>query len=240
MKVFSIVGTDTEIGKTHATVEILNYLNNNCRAFAIKPIAAGLDKIDGKLINEDVYRIASANHSIISNEIISPLQFELAIAPHIAAQYQQAKLNKHLVINKIQSSIDSIKNINVLHNKYSSSMNKKPPDYILIEGVGGIMVPLNESETYLNVLQQLKHPVILVVGMKLGCLNHALLTYNMLKTHNVQIEGWIANCITPNMPYLKENIEYLERAIRSPLLATIPYNNKIEITPKFKEIFSCT
>lgn len=238
MKIFSIVGTDTEIGKTHATVEIINYLNDKSyKAFALKPIAAGLDKINGKLINDDVYRIASANHSPIPENIISPLQFKLAIAPHIAAQYQQAKLNTPLVINKIQSSIDSIKNLNTLH--HSTSINKKPADYILIEGVGGIMVPLNESETYLNVLQQLKHPVILVVGMKLGCLNHALLTYSTLTTHNVQVDGWIANCITPNMPYLKENIEYLERAIRSPLLATIPYKNKIETTTKFKEIFSC-
>lgn len=223
MKIFSIVGTDTEIGKTYATVEILNYLNNNNhKAIALKPIAAGLDNINGKLINEDVYRISSANHSYIPNEIISPLQLKLAIAPHIAAQYQQVELNTKMTIEKIKISINAIKDSS---------------DYILIEGIGGIMVPLNQSETYINVLEKLSHPVILVIGMKLGCLNHALLTYNALLANNIEVLGWIANCIAPNMPYLSENIKYLEQSIKYPLIAIIPHNNKMEITPNFKKVF---
>lgn len=226
MKIFSIVGTDTEIGKTHTTVEILNYLNsNNFKAAALKPIAAGLEEINDKLINTDIYRISSANHSYISDEIISPLQFKLAIAPHIAAQKQQVELNTKMTIEKIRTSINAIKNSS---------------DYIFIEGVGGIMVPLNQSETYLNILQELPHPVILVVGMKLGCLNHALLTYNTLINSGVKVAGWIANCIVPNMPYLSENLEYLEQTFETPLLAIIPYKNKMKITMKFNEVFHIT
>jgi dethiobiotin synthetase len=225
MKIFSILGTDTEIGKTHTTVAILNYLNkNNFHAYGLKPIVAGLTEINGQLINEDTYKIAAANSSPLPYNIISPLQLKLAIAPHIAANYQQLELNVKAVIQNIQNSINII---------------AQDANHILIEGIGGIMVPLNKTASYLDILQELPHPVILVVGMKLGCLNHALLSYNTLLANNITVAGWVANCITPEMPYFMENLEYLKNYFKSPLLAIIPHNAKMVITTQFMEILLC-
>ena len=95
-------------------------------------------------------------------------------------------------------------------------------DYLFIEGVGGVMVPLNQDETYLDLLQLSPYPIILVVGMKLGCLNHALLTAAVLKQRGLKFVGWIANQIDPQMEYYSQNIDYLSQALDAPLLAEIP------------------
>ena len=108
---------------------------------------------------------------------------------------------------------------------------------MLIEGCGGLLVPLNNNETFLNLLSAWNYPVILVVGMRLGCLNHALLTYKCLLANNIQVLGWVANCIDPNMPQLLANIDYLTQAIKSPLIGTAKYGENLKPNDTFYEIF---
>ena len=105
---------------------------------------------------------------------------------------------------------------------------------LLIEGVGGIMTPLNDTETYIDLLQAWQYPIVLVVGMKLGCLNHALLTVRALAGLN--LVGWIANCGQPSMLVLQENLTYLEKILPVPLLATIPYQASIQVTDYFNKV----
>lgn len=224
-KIFSIVGTDTEIGKTYVTVEILNYLQKHSfSASALKPISAGITPTKDGMINEDVFKLSVASSVKLPSKLISPLALELPIAPHIAAKCENIMLNVNAVITKIKPALNLL---------------EKESAYILIEGVGGIMVPLNANETYVDVLQAWQYPLILVVGMKLGCLNHTLLTYTTLLQHNINIVGWVANCIIEDMPYLDENIKFLKNYLKAPLLGIVAYDANITVTPEFKKVFRC-
>ena len=222
-KIFSIVGTDTGIGKTYVTVEILNYLNSNgFNASALKPISAGLiQSINGVVVNEDVEKLFQASKTKLPYTQISPISLQLPIAPHIAAKIENIDLNVNNIIAKTEESIQIL---------------SKTEDYILIEGVGGIMVPLNNTETYIDLLKTWQHQVILVVGVKLGCLNHTLLTIATLLEKSINVVGWIANCISEDMPYLKENVEYLSQKLTMPLLGVVAHNAAIIFTADFKNI----
>ncbi len=224
MQIFNIVGTDTEIGKTYATCAIINWLANfNYQISAIKPIASGLCHTDFGLMNEDVYQLQNASTFKLPWTIANPFSFSEAIAPHIAARNQNRELHAQEVYKSIKKEIDHYKNL----------------DYLFIEGAGGVMLPLNETETYLDILGQLQLPIILVVGIKLGCLNHSLLSETVLNLHELPLIGWIANQIDPDMPYFEENLDYLIKRISVPLLATICYASALEPTTHFKEIFKC-
>jgi dethiobiotin synthetase len=110
-------------------------------------------------------------------------------------------------------------------------------DFMLVEGAGGLLTPLNSTETYIDLLNNLNYPVILVVGMKLGCLNHAQLTYQCLSQHKLNIAGWIANIIEPEMAYLEENIYYLTHKLPIPLLARVPYKGLLQPTDHLTNLF---
>lgn len=225
-KIFSIVGTDTEIGKTYVTVEILNYLNSHgFRASALKPISAGVVESKTGRVNEDVEKLHLASNAQLSYPEISPLSLQLAIAPHIAAKIENIDLNVQNVITKTEQPLQII---------------SRTQDYILIEGVGGVMVPLNATETYLDLLKSWQHPVILVVGVKLGCLNHALLTMTILREANINVVGWVANCLIPDMPYLEANIEFLRDKLNCPLLGIVSYETIIAVTPGFRNVLQCS
>lgn len=221
-KVFNIIGTDTEIGKTHACCEILDYLNTHTQitAVALKPIASGVEDSEYGFINSDVLRLFKANQKKLSFAQICPISLNQAIAPHIAAQ-----------IDNVELSIDKISNTT------KQIIKQCPAEVVLIEGVGGIMVPLNFTETYLDLLDKFNYPVILVVGMKLGCLNHALLTIHALNSRNIPLAGWIANCITPNMPSLEDNIVYLSQKLPTPLIGIITHQKSIELNNNFSQLF---
>lgn len=254
-KIFSIVGTDTEIGKTYVTVEILNYLNKHrFSASALKPISAGVNEFtqhnsDGLLqtnqirqigltkqhskklkrisimVNEDVAKLHLASNKKLPYAQISPFSFLEPIAPHITAKIEKIGLNVNSIIRETQKSIQIL---------------SETEDYILIEGVGGIMVPLNLQETYIDLLKGWQHQVILVVGMKLGCLNHALITAATLIENNINVVGWVANCIDKDMLYLEENIEYLTQKLTMPLLGIVLHEATIIVNDDFKKIFACS
>lgn len=199
MKRFFITGTDTDCGKTYIASCLINYFSS---AVAIKPVASGCMEIENKLVSSDAQNLQKNN---ISLDVINPWRFKLPVSPHIAAYREGGCL-----------SITEIA-------KYCLNLQLDGIEKLFIEGAGGLMVPLNEHETWIDFLQITKIPVILVVGMKLGCINHALLTETVLRANNIQCAGWIANCIDPNMQELSANIATLSQKLTSPLLAKVPF-----------------
>lgn len=208
MKTFFITGTDTDCGKTYVTCQILDYLKHlEKRGIAIKPVASGCIEKNGQLISEDVQRLQK--HNINFDYPINNWKFRLPISPHLAAKAEDTELSIQEVAAFCQQDY------------------YKTLDYLLIEGAGGLLVPLNDDETWLDFLKITELSVILVVGMKLGCINHALLTTSILQAHNIPFSGWIANCLDKDMLALSENIATLSDRISVPLLATIPFQGKL-------------
>ncbi|MBL7479284.1 dethiobiotin synthase [Legionella bononiensis] len=204
MKRYFITGTDTDCGKTFVTGKLVEYFSN---AVAIKPIASGCSVVMDQLINSDAQHLMQ--NSPLSMDQINPWRFPLPVSPHLAAQDVGVVLDIHELSD------------------YCLSLEVKEADIMFIEGAGGLMVPLNHSETWIEFLKASEIPVIFVVGMQLGCINHALLTGLALKTHHIECAGWIANCLDPDMLLLDENIETLKNLLEYPLLATLPFGSEL-------------
>ncbi|MFN7097813.1 MAG: dethiobiotin synthase [Gammaproteobacteria bacterium] len=210
MKLF-ITGTDTNIGKTYVSCGILKWLNNaGFSTIALKPLASGCQQTHAGLINEDACALQAAASIYMPLSRINPLAFEPPVAPHIPAEQHNIQLTANLIVQQCQTTLAT------------------QADYYVIEGVGGWLMPINTKETMADVALQLQAKIILVVGMRLGCLNHALLTYQAIKQKNCSIVGWIANCIETNMLYQAENIAMLQQQIAAPLLGIIPYGATVE------------
>lgn len=209
MNTYFITGTDTDCGKTYVTCQLLSYLQRHQqRALAIKPVASGCSlQKNGQLQSEDVLRLQSYNYD--KTKSICGWQFAPPISPHLAAKKAKTTL-----------SAQAIKDF-CLHKQFSEY------DYLLIEGAGGLLVPLNEKETWLDFLALMQVGIILVVGMRLGSLNHALLTDEVIVANKLPYVGWIANCIDNTMLELEENIATLSSRMKRPLLASIAYQSEI-------------
>ncbi|MFI4919005.1 MAG: dethiobiotin synthase [Legionellales bacterium] len=204
MKRYFITGTDTDCGKTYVTTKLLQAVPNSS---AIKPVASGCIELNHALVSSDAQQIQQ--HCNLSLDQINPWRFKAPASPHIAAREAGTNL-----------SISELAN-------YCLSFQPSGIETLFIEGAGGLIVPLNEEETWIDFLILTQIPVIIVVGMKLGCINHALLTATALKANAIQCAGWIANCIDPNMAYLVENTKTLVTKLQCPLLATINYDGGI-------------
>jgi len=200
-----ILGTDTDCGKTEATCFWLREAHKAHRSvLALKPVASGWEQQGGDYFNTDVQRL-SALQSLPSDLDICPWKLPLPIAPHLAAEAVGVTLSAQEISQFcLQARFDGY-------------------DEVVIEGAGGLMVPLNQHETWIDVLIAGKFSVILVVGMRLGCINHACLTAEVLKKHHIPCEGWIANCLDPNFLKCEENIATLQHWLQMPLLMRIPY-----------------
>lgn len=209
-KTYFVTGTDTEIGKTFTTSLILKVLAaNGYRVVGLKPIASDsyycqIGSYSG-LVNDDAKQILLASNIDLSYPEVNPVVFEQAIAPHIAAAEQAVSLNC----------------------KQLTQLVKIPDaDLCLIEGAGGWLTPLNQTETYADWVIQQGYEVILVVGMKLGCLNHAQLTAQAIRAKGVKIKGWVANQLESDMQVYQQNLEWLKSYFNEPLLAEIKYQQK--------------
>lgn len=211
MKRFFITGTDTDCGKTYVTSQLIKHFP---KAIAIKPVGSGCTEVGGKLISSDAQELVKNNG--LNVDLINPWRFELPVSPHIAAEKEDKPI--HLT--------DLV--------EFCKQFEVPEMDTLFIEGAGGLLVPLNNEQTWVDFLKLSKTPVIVVVGMKLGCINHALLTVSVLKAHNLACVGWIANCLDPNMLVLEENIETLSRLIDAPLMARVPYRGAIQLKDKEK------
>lgn len=212
-KTFFIAGTDTDVGKTLIAAGLLVAAKNHgLSTSALKPIAAGCEKTDAGLRNSDALILQSVITQPVAYEQINPIALEAAIAPHIAAQQEKRVLSADRIVGFCRGSLNQA-------------------DFTLIEGAGGWRVPLNPQETMADVAKLLRLPVILVVGMRLGCISHALLTVEAIRNDGLQLAGWVANCIDVDMPVLQENIQSLAARIPAPCLGVVPRLDKAD--PEF-------
>ncbi len=206
-----IAGTDTNVGKTYISVGLLEeFTKIGLATLGMKPLASGGYKENDTLINQDAVDLIKASSIQLDYQLVNPFVFEQAIAPHIAAKQENCYLTK----KKIEQAILRVLSI-------SSNVT-------IIEGVGGWCTPINEDELMSDVITSMKLPVILVVGLKLGCLNHSILTALAIKEAKLPFIGWIGNCIDPYMQAMSENIESLKSLIPSPCLGIVPYSNKLD------------
>lgn len=202
-QIFFIAGTDTDAGKTHIACQLLRAAQQRgLRTLSLKPLAAGAENAVESLRNSDALMLQQASTLQLPYADINPFCFAEAIAPHIAAEKNGARLSAKEIAQRVHQVLNTV-----------------DFDYALIEGAGGWRVPLNETETLADVVKLLNLPVILVVGMKLGCLNHALLTAEAIKTDGVTLHSWVANDFGKPMPYWAENIAALEQKIPAPRIA---------------------
>jgi dethiobiotin synthetase len=199
-----VTGTDTEIGKTLVASALVHWqAQQGWRVAAMKPIAAGAEWRDGRWCNEDVDALAASVSVQLPQDITTPCLFKTPAAPHIAA---------HLEARQIDP----------VHNLRCFEQVRAQSDAVVVEGVGGFRVPLNESYDTADLAKDLGLPVLLVVGMRLGCINQALLTAEAIAARGLQLMGWVANTVDAQMLFPQENIEALAQRIPAPLLATVP------------------
>jgi dethiobiotin synthetase len=213
-KGFFITGTDTEVGKTLiAGALILQLQSLGIKAVGYKPVAAGMREVNGKLINEDVQTLLMVSQKIaphLGSNDICPYVLKKAAAPHIVAEQSGLKLDMDAMIRQYQSLRESF-------------------EAVIVEGAGGFLVPINEQLTLGDFAQAIQLPVILVVSIKLGCINHALLTAEAIARRGLKLEGWVANCIAADSGFSQQNIATIDRMLGSlyqtKLLGVIPQLN---------------
>ncbi len=199
---YFLTGTDTEIGKTFITCALLQRAGQQgLRAAGLKPIAAGTD---AQGHNDDVEAILAASNAGMAREIVNPYCFAPPIAPHIAA----AEAGRDIDFAVIAQSLVAA---------------RAHADWVVVEGVGGFCVPLGVDRNSADLAVHLNLPVILVVGMRLGCINHALLTAEAIQARGLQLAGWVANHIDPGMSRFAENLATLQSLLPAPLLGVVPH-----------------
>jgi len=202
---FFVTGTDTGIGKTLVACALLHAFASNGKSVAgMKPVAAGSE--GGRWA--DVDALVEASTVRAPARLVNPYAFEPAIAPHIAAE----QAGERIEIETIARAYDEL---------------SQRAEVVVVEGVGGFLVPLSARETAADLARRLGLPVVLVVGMRLGCLNHALLTRRQIAAHGLRCAGWVANCVLPGMPQLEANILALTERLESRLLGTVPFQRTV-------------
>lgn len=201
---YFITGTDTDCGKTEITLGLMSALRQQGRSvLGMKPVASGARVTPDGLRNDDALRIQAACSFQIAYEQINPYAFEPPVAPHLAAAQTEQLIDCALI-----------------RARYGQLAAQA--DIVLVEGVGGWRVPLSTTESVSDMAVQLGLPVILVVGMRLGCINHALLTVESILSSGVELVGWIANAVDPQMLAQDDNSNTLVERISAPLLGSVP------------------
>jgi len=199
---YFVTGTDTGVGKTLVSCALLHaFAAQGKRVAGFKPVAAGCDE-DGQ--NDDGKRLRAAGNVQASYEQINPYCFHHAIAPHLAARMSGVAIEFPRIL--------------LTYRELAARA-----DTVIVEGVGGFCVPLNDRQDSADLARQFGLPVILVVGMRLGCINHALLTVRAIADQQLECAGWVANVPDGAMPALQENIAALRERIAAPLLGVIPH-----------------
>ncbi|WP_310384310.1 dethiobiotin synthase [Roseateles sp.] len=204
IKGYFITGTDTEIGKTCITAGLTHALSQQgLRVAPVKSLAAGQELIGGRWINEDVQRLHAAQTLGMTAEQVGPLQFRAACAPHIAAALEGHRIERAPLLAAIRAS---------------AALG----DLALVEGVGGFRVPLCEGWDTADLAVDLGLPVVLVVGLRLGCINHALLTAEAIRARGLALAGWVANTVDGSMAHLTDNLAALEASLDAPCWGHVP------------------
>ena len=205
---YFVTGTDTGVGKTLIACALLAaFARRGLRAAGMKPVAAGADETPAGWRNEDVEALLAASNIGalgMQRSEVNPYLFRRPVAPHLAARREGVAID-----------------LSVLEQSFRSLRAKA--DVVIVEGVGGFLVPLNDREDAADLSIRLGLPVILVVAMRLGCLNHALLTLEAVAVRNLRLAGWVANRLDPRMEMVAENVAALRERIRAPLIGEVPF-----------------
>jgi dethiobiotin synthetase len=210
---YFVVGTDTNVGKTYVASALLrHFVSSGKRALGMKPVASGCELSEygiwqGQLVNDDVVALYEAGNVPAALELINPYHFEPAIAPHIAAEKAGVGIDLDLIVRSYHALAEMA-------------------EVIVVEGAGGFFVPVNDQQTLADLAVKLNLPIILVVGMRLGCINHALLTVEAIKARGLKLAGWVANQVEPDMPMFAENLVSLQQRIESPCLSVVGWQGE--------------
>lgn len=208
---FFVTGTDTGVGKTRVACALLRALvRSGVRAVGMKPVAAGAVRDGEGLLNEDVAELCAASAGAAPRALVNPYCFEPAIAPHIAAERAGVAISAEKIIAAFGDLASTF-------------------DAVIVEGAGGFCIPLGDELDSADLAAYLGLPVILVVGLRLGCLNHALLTAQAINARGLPLAGWVANHIDPHMQAVEENISSLDRRLGAPLLARWNYKPSAQL-----------
>ncbi len=210
MSGYFITGTDTGVGKTLVTAAIIQSLSHaGIKVVGMKPVASGCRVTDSGLRNKDAERLIAQSSISAPYEMVNPYAFEPAIAPHLAAREANIRI-------KLETILDCFESLAAL------------ADTVVVEGVGGWRVPLGRAITTEHMAKALNLPVILVVGMRLGCINHALLTVQAIESAGLKLSGWVANRLDVDMVKPEASISTLESYITAPLIGQIPFMEQPE------------
>jgi dethiobiotin synthetase len=200
-----VTGTDTGIGKTFVSASLLAALNSaGLRAVGMKPVASGCEPTSDGLRNEDALALLALSNGAPDYALVNPFALRDPIAPHIAAHEEGVEI--------------TLEPINVAFATLSTNA-----DCVIVEGVGGWNVPFSDSLMQSDLARSLKLPVILVVGLRLGCINHALLSARAIAADGCELIGWIGNRIDPHMLRIDENIDTLRERLPAPCLGILPF-----------------
>jgi dethiobiotin synthetase len=204
-KRFFVTGTDTAVGKTLITAALLlNARTFGMQAVGVKPVSAGCTRVNGQLVNDDALLLQRYSSVQLDYAQVNPFALELAMAPHVAARRAGICLRATALAANVSGVAD------------------QGHDALLVEGAGGWLVPLNGTETMADLAVTLGYPVILVVAMRLGCLNHALLTARAIRDAGLMLAGWVANSTGPAMEAFDENLQALEQRLPALRLGSVP------------------
>lgn len=204
-----VTGTDTDAGKTYISAALLrHFAAQSLRVVGMKPVASGAKELDGVLHNSDVTQLRQASNVQADMRWINPYCFAPAIAPHIAAQQAGVTID----LQQIKQAYEQLCGM---------------ADVVVVEGAGGWLVPLNGQQTIADLAQLLDIPIVLVVRIRLGCINHALLSVADIQRRGLTLLGWVANCMEDEMPVMQENIATLQQLIAAPCLAVVGHHGQV-------------
>lgn len=200
-----VTGTDTGVGKTLVSAALLHTLaRHHARVVGMKPVAAGLVRQGGEWVSDDALALRAASTVAVPPALDNPVMLPEPLSPHLAA----ARAGRRVGVAELVASHQQLKRF---------------ADVVLVEGSGGWRVPLNEGETLADLAAALALPVVLVVGLRLGCLNHALLTAEAVRADGLHLAGWVANSLDLAMACRDENIATLRQRLGAPLLGVLPW-----------------
>lgn len=215
MSDYFITGTDTGVGKTWVTLALMKALQDKGKVVVgMKPVASGCTKIDEDLHNDDAVKILQQSSKRPSQTLdyktVNPYAFEQAVAPHIAAGLAGVKID----IEKIADDFYLL---------------KEGADCVLVEGIGGWCVPLGSEDMLADLVKRLDLQVILIIGLRLGCINHALSTVRAIQADGVNLCGWMTSQLDPDYAFLEETMMTLQARISAPLLGNLPHMEKFDL-----------
>lgn len=210
---YFLTGTDTDVGKTFVSCVLLaRAASQGHRCFGIKPISAGcVQDAQGEWQSDDANQLKQYASVPLIDELVAPIKLPVAASPHIAAMLNHERLQAARVVGHVRAGLST------------------KASHIIVEGAGGWRVPINNQECISDVAKQLRLPVILVVGVRLGCLNHALLSVDSILRDGLVLAGWVANQLEPDQPYATEQIDTLKKKINAPCLGEIAYQPNQQI-----------